>query len=108
MITAIYSLTYVHGAELWLLFWAICTAVYLAACYAIRANRMKGAFKRVLIALLIAEVVVDLIWALIYYHNGVYLNYGIGAMYGLFIWIPILIIAGVAVTLKNKRHWEFR
>lgn len=108
MITAIYSLSYVHGAELWLLFWAVCTAAYLVTCYAIRYNRMKGAFKRVLIALLVAEVVVDLAWALIYYHNGVYLNYGVGAVYGLLLWVPALVVAGLFATLRNKMIWEFR
>ena len=35
-------------------------------------------------------------------HNGVYLNYGIGAMYGLLLWMPALIVAGVAATLRSK------
>ena len=102
MITAIYSLSYVYGAELWLLFWAVCAVVYLAICGAFRTNRAPGAFKRVMIGLLVAEVIVDLVWALIYYDNGVYLNYGIGAIYGLLLWIPALVIAGVTVTLRNK------
>lgn len=102
MITAIYSLSQVHGAELWLLFWFICLVAYLGICYIFKSNRTKSGIKTVMIGLLIAEVVVDLVWALIYYRNGVYINYGIGAVYGLFMWIPALIITAIIVTIRNK------
>ena len=103
MITAIYSLSQVHGAELWLLFWFICLVVYLGICYIFKSNRTKSGISTVLIGLLIAEVIVDLIWAIIYYHNGSYINYGIGAVYGLFTWIPILLITAAIVTINNKK-----
>ena len=103
MVTAIYSLSQVHGAELWLLFWFICLVVYLGVCMLIKQNRTNRAFKNVLIGLLIAEVIIDLVWALIYYHNGTYINYGIGAIYGLFLWIPALLVTFLIVTYKNKQ-----
>ena len=103
MITAIYSLSQVHGAELWLLFWFICAVVYAAICFLIPHNRTGKGGKNVLIGLLIAEVIIDLIWALIYYRNGTYLNYGIGAVYGLFLWVPVLAAASVIVTAVNKK-----
>lgn len=103
MITAIYSLGQVHGAELWLLFWLVCVIVYVGVCLSMRTNRSKQGVKTMLIGLLIAEVFVDLIWAIIYYNNGSYINYGIGAVYGLFIWIPLLLITVVIVTIKNKK-----
>ena len=56
-----------------------------------------------LICLLIAEVLIDLVWAIIYYHNGTYMNYGLGAVYGLLLWVPILAVTLVAVTFKNKK-----
>ena len=83
MVTAIYSLTFVHGAELWLLFLGICVVIYLCIGLLIKQNRTKKGIKNMLIGLLIAEVFTDLIWAIIYYHNGTYINYGIGAVYGL-------------------------
>lgn len=104
MVTAIYSLSQVHGAELWLLFWFICLVVYLSICLAFKSNRTKAGIKNTFIGLLLAEVVVDLAWALIYYHNGVYINYGIGAVYGMFMWIPALIIAAIIVSNKNKTN----
>ena len=102
MVTAIYSLAQVHGAELWLLFWLICVVVYLVISFLIKHNRTKNGVKNVLIGLLIAEVIIDLIWAIIYYHNGTYLNYGIGAVYGLLLWIPILVVTLVIITAKNR------
>ena len=103
MVTAIYSLSQVHGAELWLLFWLVCVAVYLGIGFLIKDNRTKNGAKNVLIGLLIAEVIIDLMCAIIYYHNGTYLNYGIGAVYGLLLWVPFLAVTLVAVTVKNKK-----
>ena len=103
MVTAIYSLSQVQGAELWLLFWLVCVVVYLGIGFLVKDNRTKKGIKNVLIGLLIAEVIIDLMWAIIYYHNGTYLNYGIGAVYGLLLWVPILAVTLVAVTVKNKK-----
>lgn len=104
MVTAIYSLTFVHGAELWLLFWGICVVVYLCIALLIKQNRTKKGFKNILIGLLIAEVITDLIWAIMYFHNGTYLNYGIGAVYGLLLWIPVLVVTLIIVTIKNGKN----
>lgn len=104
MVTAIYSLTFVHGAELWLLFWGICVIIYFVIGLLIKQNRTKKGIKNMLIGLLIAEVITDLIWAIIYYHNGTYINYGIGAVYGLLLWIPILVVTLIIVTIKNGKN----
>lgn len=103
MVTAIYSLSQVHGAELWLLFWLVCVVLYLGISLLIRSNRTKKGIKNLFIGLLIAEVTIDLIWAIIYYHNGTYFNYGIGAVYGILLWIPILTVTLIFVTIKNRR-----
>lgn len=104
MVTAVYSLTYVHGAELWLLFWLLCVIGYLGICFMMKQNRTKNGIRTIMIGLLIAEVIVDLIWAIVYYHNGTYLNYGVGAVYGVvFSWIPALIITAVIVTVINRK-----
>ena len=102
MITAIYSLSNVHGAELWLVGWVLCALFYIGGCMLVPVNRPKTCRTVVWIGLLIAEVVNDLIWALIYYPNGSYINYGVGAVYGLFLWPLILLIAGVFVTVRNE------
>ena len=104
MVTAIYSLTFVHGAELWLLFWGICVIIYFVIGLLIKQNRTNKGIKNILIGLLIAEVINDLIWAIIYYHNGTYINYGIGAIYGLLLWIPVLVVTLIIVTIKNGKN----
>ena len=76
---------------------------YGAICLSIRANRTRTGVRNVVIGLLVAEGVVDLLWAILYYHNGVYANYGIGAVYGLFTWIPALLVAAIVVTVRNKK-----
>lgn len=103
MITAIYSLSQVHGAELWLLFWFICILAYFGICMLKKQNRTKNGVKNTLIGLLIAEVIIDFVWAIIYYYNGTYINYGIGAIYGLILWILLLFITFLIVTRKNKK-----
>lgn len=55
-----------------------------------------------LVGLMIAEVINDLIWAIIYYHNGTYLDYGIGAVYGLPLWILILTVTLIVFTAKSR------
>lgn len=105
MITAIYSLSlFVHGAELWLLFWFICVIAYIGICFMMKPNRTKSGIKTTLIGLLAAEVIIDIIWAIIYYPNGTYLNYGIGAVYGLLLWIFALVITAIVVTTKNRKN----
>lgn len=103
MVTAVYSLSQVHGAELWLLFWFVCAVAYLGVSLLIKHNRTKKGAKNVLIGLLIAEVIIDLMWAIIYYHNGTYLNYGIGVVYGLLLWVPVLMATLTIITAKNRR-----
>ena len=103
MATAIYSLSFVHGAERWLLFWLICVIAYIGVCFLVKPNRTRRGIQTVLIGLLIAEVIVDFAWGVIYYHKGAYLNYGVGAVYGLLLWIPVLVITGTVVTIRNKK-----
>ena len=103
MITAIYSVGGVHGAEIWVLFWILCVAAYFGICAIFKENRSKSGMKEVFLGGLTAEFAVDLIWALVYYHNFSYINYGIGAVWGLIIWPIFLAAAGITATVKNKK-----
>lgn len=104
MITAIFSIGQVYGAELWLLYWAVCALLYAGGCLCLRRNRTGRGFRNVLLGLLIAGAAVDAAWALIYYRGGEYVNYGIGAAGGLLIWIPVLLITGGVVSEVNRRN----
>lgn len=103
MVTAIYSLSQVHGAELWLLSWSLCVVVYLGIGFLFKHNRTKKGAINVFIGLLVSEFIIDLAWAIIYYHNGSYVNYGIGAVSGLLLWVPILVVTLIIITAKNRR-----
>ena len=103
MVTAFYSLLQVKGADLWMLFWLISAAAYLGIGLLIRYNCTVKGVKNMLIGLLISEVITDIMWAVIYCYNSVYLSYGIGAVYGLILWVPLLAVTLVVVTVKNRK-----
>lgn len=103
MITAIFTLSQVRGAELWLLFWCISIVAYIGIGYRLKSNHTKQGIQNLLIGLLIAEVANDLIWSITYYLNDILLDYGVGLTYGLCLWISILVITLIIVTTKNKR-----
>lgn len=60
MITAIFTLSQVRGAELWLLFWCISLVAYIGIGYRLKSNHIKQGIKNLSIGLLIAEVANDL------------------------------------------------
>jgi len=99
MLTALVSLGHVNGAGLWLLGWVICALCYLGGCLLFSANRKRKC--AVWISLALAELLCDLCWALLYYPDGVYVNHGIGAAYGMFLWPMLLLIAALVVTTRN-------
>ena len=74
MVTAIYSLDKVNGADVMLLGWIICGAIYLLACLLIRENRRRHGLWNILWYLLVSEIVTDIIWAILYYEDGSYVK----------------------------------
>ena len=104
MITAVYSLRQVRGAELWLLFWLLGALAYVGGCLLFRPNRSKPSVRHLLLGLLFAEVSVDFVWALIYFPHPLLLSAGLGVVYGLALWLPALLIAAVASARKNRKN----
>lgn len=102
MIYSFYALGAIGGMEPWILFWAACLALYLAIFLFL--NRTKKGRKNVLIGLLLAEIVFDLVWAVIYSFNKVFIEFGVGITYGLFMWGALLLAAGVAATVKTVKQ----
>lgn len=100
MITAIFTLSQVRGAELWLLFWFFPLVAYIGIGYMLKSNHTKQGIKNLLIGLLITEVVNDLVWSIIYYINDTLLEYGVGLTYGLYLWFSLLVITLIIVTIK--------
>lgn len=103
MCTAILSLGQFRGAELWLVGWVLCAAVYFGALLIGKRRRRKGAVKNVIFWFLAAEVLTDLIWALVYYREPGYIHYGVAGVYGLLFWPVTLLAAAVIAALQNQK-----
>lgn len=104
MITIIYSLFQVNGAAYLLAFFLGCALIYLAICGLFGCNRPKKRFGLSLIGLLAAEVVFDILLAIVFYHGGEYHNYGAGGGSAVMLfWPAFLIIAAVVTTIINAK-----
>lgn len=102
MLVACYSLTQVYGAEIWVIFAAVCAAIYLGVCFLFRKNRRKP--KPVFWGLLAAELLCDGLWASAFYPGGEYQNYGLGGSYLLLlIWPGLLCLVGLIVIAGNGK-----
>lgn len=102
MVTAIISLSYVHGAQLWLIGWLACAAIYFFLFLRKKSSRTQHNMKNLLLVFLAAEFVTDTLWALVYYGDSGYINYGIGAVYGLLAWPAALAVSAI-LTRKYKK-----
>ena len=103
MLTAILSLSQLHGAKLWLVFWLILAALYFALMLGVKPLRKKAGAKHILLAFVAAEVFTDLVWAGVYGYHPVYRNYGIAAVYGLALW-PVALASAAAALAWGKRN----
>lgn len=102
MITLLISRGYVYGAEESLAGWAVCAAIYFAVSLAFRYNRTPAGLRRMGISFLIAELLVDLAWCLIWYGEDGYVNLGHGSAFLLILWPGALLAAGVIATALNQ------
>lgn len=102
MLTMLYMLLDgISGMEISLLGYAVCVAVYFLICFLFRSNRAgKGI---VFLSWLICELLCDVLWYLIFYQNGNYVNYGIGGTTVLFLLPGTLFVAAVSVTVINDK-----
>ena len=103
MITAIVSIGQVYGAEYWLAGWLLCAALYFVFLLIQEVNRTRTGAIHVVVWFLISEALTDLIWAVVYYGNPGYINYGIAAVYGLLLWPVLLLAAGAIASAQNRK-----
>lgn len=106
MLTALYSVGRVHGAEVWLAGWWICAAVFCLIGFLRKEHRNGRELKRRLTALLFAGAAADLIWFPFYYPDGAYANPGIAGAYLLLLWPVLLIGAEAAVRFRRKSKYH--
>lgn len=104
MLFSLYTLGKVSGAEFMLVGVLVCALIYLAVCLPLGANRTGRGPRRVLLALLIADLVCDALWYVMYFPGGEYRNWGIGGVFGAALWPLLLCIAGGVVTALNEER----
>lgn len=102
MVTAVYSLGQVVGADLWLGGYLVCALLYVAVCLLFRFNRCKKGLLAVALAFLLAEIVCDGIWYATFYPNGTYENPSLAGAGALLVWPALLCLAGAAVSMFNS------
>ena len=89
------------GMEISLLCYAVCTAAYFLFCFLFKANRTGK--KRVLLGWVICEIFCDILWYLIFYQDGNYVNHGIGGAAALFLLPLVYFSAGIILSLINYK-----
>ena len=102
MLTAVYSLGRVHGAEIWLAGWLICAAAFLLIGFLRKENRSVRGVIRHLSGLLAAGALVDLVWFRFYYPDGQYINHGIAGTYLLLLWPALLAVTGFVLNFRRS------
>ena len=108
MMTAISSIGQGYGAEYWLAGWLLCAALYFVFLLIQEVNRTRTGAVHVVVWFLISEALTDLIWAVVYYGNPGYINYGVAAVYGLLLWPVLLLAAGAIASAQNRNsHHSF-
>ncbi|MBP3337330.1 MAG: hypothetical protein J6L59_02860 [Clostridia bacterium] len=87
----------------WDMFWLLSLIGYFVIFMIFPFNRKKRSLKVILIAFLIAEMVFDVIWAILFMQNRVYIEFMVNITYGLFMWLIMLVCAGTVSTLMNYK-----
>ncbi len=87
------------GMGITLLGYAVCAAAYFFICFLFKANRAGK--RNVVLGWLTCELLCDVLWYLIYYPNGNYVNHGIGGAAAMLLLPAVLFITATLTTLIN-------
>ncbi len=100
MLTMLYMLLDgVVGMEISLVGYAVCTGAYFLFCFLCKANRKRK--KHIVLGWLSCEILCDLLWYLIFYRNGDYVNYGVGGTAVLLLLPAAYFLTAVLLTLLH-------
>ena len=102
MLTAVYSLGRVNGAEVWLAGWLICAAAFFLVGFLRKENRNAVEFVRRMSGLLAVGALVDIAWFFYFYPDGEYTNPGIVGAYVLLLWPLALTVTAWILKLWKK------
>lgn len=101
MAVAVLAFGQAGGGLPWLAGWLLCAAAYFAVLW--RGAKGATGKKNMLFWFLAAEVLTDMVWTLIYCGNPGFLSAGVGLVYGLGLWLVVLVAAGIVAAAQNKK-----
>lgn len=107
MLTALYGLIclgFDGGVMLWLLFWMLVLGAYFVLFRRFPANRERP--EQLLGGALVAELLVDGIWSLVYLGSPGFAQVGAGLVYGLPLWAGALAVCGILATAQRPYKGE--
>ena len=96
MFTSIYALKWVIGAKIWLIGCIICLIIAFVAAFSIKTNRKRP------------NCIIDVVWFLMYFPNGEYVNMGLASASGLLLYPFILALGVTIVSMINNDHTKER
>ena len=93
MLTALYSVGSVAGADLWMKVVLLTSLAYFLICFSFRRSRSGRGVLTVLMGWLLTELLCDMVWL-----GGAYRNGGLGSAVALLLW-PVLLCLASGIVL---------
>ena len=96
MLTALYSVGSVAGADLWMKVVLLTSLAYFLICFSFRRSRSGRGVLTVLMGWLLTELLCDMVWLAWFWPGGAYRNGGLGSAVALLLW--------ACAALPGRRH----
>lgn len=94
MLTALYSVGSVVGADLWMKGVLLTSLAYFLICVSFRRSRSGRGVLAVLMGWLLTELLCDVVWLAEFWPGGMYHNGGLESAVVLLFWPVLLCLAG--------------
>ncbi|MBS6532972.1 MAG: hypothetical protein KH338_04975 [Oscillospiraceae bacterium] len=94
MLTALYSVGSVVGADLWMKGVLLTSLAYFLICVSFRRSRSGRGVLAVLMGWLLTELLCDVVWLAEFWPGGMYHNGGLESAVVLLLWPVLLCLAG--------------
>ena len=98
MLTALYSVGSVAGADLWMKVVLLTSLAYFLICFSFRRSRSGRGVLTVLMEWLLTELLCDMVWLAWFWPGGAYRNDGLGSAVALLLW-PVLLCLASGIVL---------
>ena len=94
MLTVLYSVGSVVGADLWMKGVLLTSLAYFLICFSFRRSRSGRGVLAVLMGWLLTELLCDVVWLAEFWPGGMYHNGGLESAVVLLLWPVLLCLAG--------------